>query len=86
MNSTSFQARRKLQHVELTAEPPSYSKTRRGSRLLAALARIATYGDDHDEAMFFRIEYGKRAWAAQYTTAREEQLRSELLGPPPLGL
>jgi hypothetical protein len=43
-------------------------------------------GAAHEEAAFFRIEYRERNYSPTYTTAREEQLQSELLGPPPLAL
>jgi hypothetical protein len=85
MNATSFQSPR-VQFGERPAEPRTPQRARRGSKLLATLTRIATNGASHDEATFFRIEYGERASASRYTSARDEQLCAELLGPPPLGL
>ncbi len=86
MQFTRFLVRPRLTQVKRPAEPSSPPTPRRGWRIFAMVARIAGSGADHDEAAFFRIEYGERNDAPRYTTARDEQLRSELLGPPPLGL
>ena len=88
MSSTISERRPASRRIEqpaalLQESPPN--RGRRG-RLLSTLARIARIGADLDEATFIRLEYRGQNFTGSYTTARDEQLRTELLGPPPLGL
>jgi hypothetical protein len=77
-------ARRIEQPAALPGEQNSPRRLHR--RLWSAIARIVQCGANHDERTFFRLEYRDQNCPPSYTTAREDQQQSELLGPPPLSL